>query len=150
MEKRQSKQLHHEWFWIDETRTEPFEGLPCFSKKELSVLKDKKLPDRALQIIFDTKKIGLATVESILINNLAVSAALKEEDEAKPNSPHDLGYKARQELKTVKGELAAGYASRIRQTIEEAKLRGIKQQVEIDLPCLDKNTETGKDIPSGG
>lgn len=121
-----SKTINRE-FYVDKVCTDPIDGLPCFSFKEMEILKTRKIEPTELSLIFDAKvKLG-ATVDKILAHTIDTSTAL-----VKPNSPEDLGY-----VKHTKAS-PAEFAKRIRETIENSKIKA----KGFDAPGIVKEAET--------
>lgn len=111
MQKFFSKTINR-WFYIDPIKTDPIEGLPCFSHKEMAALKLRRVEPIELAFIFDAKVELGVSVEKLLAHKSATSTAL-----VKPNSPEDLGYTKPTPLDV------ANFAKRIKETIQATQIK---------------------------
>lgn len=108
MELTVSKVLHGRKFWVDETRTEPHEGLPCFSFNEIALLKALKsqneLTTKLLGAIFDAKQNLGCQLDNVLINGIKQRVGIEKKHF------------------TERQEMTRSWAARIRQDIEKIQV----------------------------
>lgn len=115
MRKLRSLKINRE-FYIDETRTDPWKGIPCFNHKEIALMKSRELSNEELNLIFDLKGTMGVVIESLEIKPLEVKETPREE----------IGYK--KDFRT-RAEIALEWGKKCRDTINNSTI-----EIQLKLP----------------